>query len=116
MFNSSMQEGMYAKVHIPDAQDGAVEAALRFAYTSHLEPEPALLADVLVLAHTYDIDPLLRECCLSLTETVSGEVIIPILQALRPRRDNAHVEEAWGKIMATVYKDKAIIDKLCEEV
>merc|ERR1711879_657598 len=65
-FRNDMVEGISANIEIRDSQAEAVEAMLRYIYTSNIDSSTA--PAVLLLAHRYQIETLVGRCAEVLLE------------------------------------------------
>lgn len=114
MFRSSMQEGVQAQISITDSSEVAVKVLLDFVYTFQLGPDFPL--EVLELAHKYEIQRLVAECCQCLTQSVNCKNVTPVLRVLRLRREHAEVKRAWDAIIDKLCNEKVMVRAICEEV
>eukprot|EP00928_Gymnodinium_smaydae_P055309 TRINITY_DN38895_c0_g1_i1.p1 TRINITY_DN38895_c0_g1~~TRINITY_DN38895_c0_g1_i1.p1 ORF type:complete len:387 (+),score=61.35 TRINITY_DN38895_c0_g1_i1:155-1162(+) len=111
-FKGAMSEANSACLRITDASAEAVESMMAHIYTGVLRAGTA--AEVLPLAHRYQLDDLLADCCSQLVSGLSAENVASVTRALRPLRTEAVVIEAWERVVKRVSSDEALTRGLLE--
>jgi len=105
-FRGSMREATTARVDIPEADPEAVEAMLRYIYAGAIRPEEAV--HVLPLAHRYQLEDLVAECCTLMLQSLSTSNVAAIVKAFRMFRDQGQMADMWEEVLKKVSGDPAL--------
>eukprot|EP00933_Yihiella_yeosuensis_P015642 TRINITY_DN13583_c4_g1_i1.p1 TRINITY_DN13583_c4_g1~~TRINITY_DN13583_c4_g1_i1.p1 ORF type:complete len:448 (-),score=94.03 TRINITY_DN13583_c4_g1_i1:254-1558(-) len=97
MLSSPMVEAKNNSMKI-EAESSTVLAMLQFAYLGDFGIEPLEIAELLKLAHQYEMTSLIEKCCALMVENVDFDTAVPFLEALRlldetPKEPESPIEE-----------------------
>lgn len=105
-FTGQMQEASTCRLDIKDASAEATEALLKYIYTGQLDLK--LAADVLPLAHCYQLLQLAHRCGEQMLETVTSENVVCVMRALRALREDVYMAPLWKRALLKLDDDKAL--------
>ncbi|GMQ07255.1 hypothetical protein CsSME_00051528 [Camellia sinensis var. sinensis] len=102
MFTNGMSESISSKVLLQDVPLEAFKAMLEFMYYGELNKEDTmdidtLLLQLLLLADQFRVTLLHQECCKTLLECLSEDVVCPVLQVISSVPPCKLIEETCKK-------------------
>lgn len=113
MLGRDASEGRSSKLVFRDAQVRDVEAALQFAYTGELEDD-ANAYGVVRIADKYEMDDLVKLCCMRILAELSVETVLAATRALRAT-EHTTMAAAFEVLADAISRDRALCRAaLCE--
>ncbi|CAL1383682.1 unnamed protein product [Linum trigynum] len=105
MFTNGMSESCSSEVHLRDVPLQAFKIMLEFMYSGDLNLEDTtdsgtLLLQLLLLADQFGVTILYQECCKTLLECLSEDVVCPILQVVSSISSCKLIEETCQRKFA----------------
>lgn len=113
-FKNEMKESQCKVLHITDAPASAVEAMLQHVYTGSIEDTN--VAEVLPLAHKYELLALAEACVDAMIAELSEDSIARVVQQLQTYSESKWMSEALDKVLMTVQSDTALLRALARHV
>lgn len=116
MLASEMKEGVERRLLLPHASASTLKFLLECVYTRCL-PEEAMfdlqsLAELLRLAHQYELAELCRQCASNLVEMMHPENVCDIIGLLGALRTQPSIDEQFQKAKQKAHDNSAMFDQL----
>lgn len=84
----------------------AKRALIRYIYTGELQSDVAL--PLLPLAHRFQLEDLIAECCKQMLESLSTATVARTVKALRALQGQGQMAQIWEEALDTVLGDRVL--------
>jgi len=111
---SGFKESFDARIDIEDAEPIAVEALLSYIYNGVLDQDHA--ADVLPLAHRYQIHELIKVCASSILKNINQQNVVDVVSVMREFTEHEEVSAVWPSVVEKVCADPVLRDTAMRRV
>jgi len=106
MLGTNLSEARTSRLVIADSRFDDVESALRFAYTGELE-DNANVYGVVRIADKYEMDELVKLCCMRILAELSVQTVADATRALR-QSERATMAAAFEVLVDTIAMDNML--------